>query len=134
MKVVVSHSSKDTWVARQLANAIKDIGVTTFIAEADIARGGDFEEALLNHLRECSDAVALITPWSIDRPELRVELRAAWAANKRIALVLHGLSKMAPVQEGQKFLATPGGMAPASVSNGLNDLGRRGVDRVKGFA
>lgn len=45
-----------------------------------------------------------------------------------------GQARMAPVQEGQKFLATPGGMAPASFENGLNDLGRRGVDRVKGFA
>ncbi len=47
-RVFISHSSVDTWVARQIARYIEECGASTFLDEADIEYGDDFEERILH--------------------------------------------------------------------------------------
>jgi hypothetical protein len=61
-KVFISHSSIDTWVARQLARYIEDAGAVTFLDEADIEYGDDFEERILEALRTSQELLVLLTP------------------------------------------------------------------------
>lgn len=42
--VFISHSSRDTWVAKQVAREIEACGATPFLDEAEIDVGADFEE------------------------------------------------------------------------------------------
>ncbi len=66
--VFVSHSSADTWVAKQIAREIEAHGATAFLDEAQVEAGADFEEDILNFLERAHELVALLTPWALDRP------------------------------------------------------------------
>jgi hypothetical protein len=90
-KVFISHSSIDTWVARQLARYIEDAGAVTFLDEADIEYGDDFEERILEALRTSQELLVLLTPWGLKRPYIWLEIGAIWGLGRRVIGVLHGL-------------------------------------------
>lgn len=75
--VFVSHSSRDTWVAKQIARDIKACGAVPFLDESDIEAGGDFEDAILAFLSKADELVVLLTPWALDRPYIWAEIGAA---------------------------------------------------------
>jgi hypothetical protein len=91
-RVFVSHASTDTWVARQIARHLEDCGATTFLDEAHIAYGDDFEERILAAIRDSNELLVLVTPWALTRPWVWLEIGAMWGQGKRIVGVLHGLS------------------------------------------
>jgi len=91
-KVFISHSSIDTWVARQLARYIEDLGASTFLDEADIEYGDDFEERILEAIRTSQELLVLLTPWALKRPYIWLEIGAIWGLGRRVIGVLHGLS------------------------------------------
>jgi hypothetical protein len=90
--VFVSHSGTDTWVARQIANAITECGAAPFLDEAEIEVGADFEEDILTFLEKADELVVLLTPWALDRPYVWAELGAAWGRRIPIVVLLLGLS------------------------------------------
>lgn len=90
--VFISHSGTDTWVARQIAQAIIDCGATPFLDEAEIEVGADFEDDILAFLEKADELVVLLTPWALDRPYVWAELGAAWGRRIPIVVLLLGLS------------------------------------------
>jgi hypothetical protein len=90
--VFLSHSSKDTWVAKQIAREISGCGATPFLDEADIDTGSDFEEDILAFLEKAHELVVLLTPWALDRPYVWAELGAAWGRRIPIVILLHGIT------------------------------------------
>jgi hypothetical protein len=90
--VFVSHSARDTWVARQIAREIENCGAKPFLDEAEIGVGEDFEEEILNFLEEADELVVLITPWALDRPYVWAELGAAWTRRLPIIILLQGMT------------------------------------------
>lgn len=99
--VFVSHSSRDTWVARQIAREITACGATAFLDEADIETGAEFENAILAFLSKAHELVVLLTPWALDRPYIWAEIGAAWGRRIPIVAILHGLTP-------QELQARPG--------------------------
>jgi hypothetical protein len=97
----VSHSSRDTWVARQIAREITACGATAFLDEADIETGAEFENAILAFLSKAHELVVLLTPWALDRPYIWAEIGAAWGRRIPIVAILHGLTP-------QELQARPG--------------------------
>jgi hypothetical protein len=91
-QVFISHSSIDTWVARQLSRHVVDCGAITFLDEADIEYGDDFEERILAAARASEELLVLLTPWSIKRPYIWLEIGAVWGQGKRIVGILYGLT------------------------------------------
>jgi hypothetical protein len=91
-QVFISHSSRDTWVARQLAGLIRGFGAATFLDEADIEYGDDFEDKILEAARASKELLVLLTPWAVTRPYIWLEIGAIWGMGRRIVGVLHGLS------------------------------------------
>ena len=91
-QVFISHSSIDTWVARQLARNVESCGGVPFLDEADIEYGDDFEERILAAARASEELIVLLTPWAIKRPYIWLEIGAIWGQGKRIVGVLHGLT------------------------------------------
>ncbi len=91
-QVFVSHSSMDTWVAKQIANKIKRCGAGYFLDEADLARGDDFEKKIRQAAKASREMIVLLTPWAFSRPFIWLEIGAFWGSGKRIVGVLHGLS------------------------------------------
>lgn len=66
--VFVSHSGDDTWVARQIASCAQSQGARTFLDEADVQIGAEFEDDVLTHLERADELIVLMTPWALSRP------------------------------------------------------------------
>lgn len=92
--VFISHSSEDTWVARQIAKEISQQGAKPFMDEADVDVGAEFEEDIRNFLDEADELLVLFTPWAFDRPYVWAEIGAAWIRRIPIVVVLHGLTRI----------------------------------------
>jgi hypothetical protein len=90
--VFVSHSSQDTWVAKQIAREIQARGAIAFLDEAQIDAGSDFEEDILEFLERAHELVVLLTPWALDRPYVWAEIGAAWGRRIPIVALLLGLT------------------------------------------
>ncbi len=90
--VFVSHSSHDTWVARQIAREVAICGAEPFLDEADVDVGADFEEEILAFLEKADELLVLLTPWALSRPYIWAEIGAAWGRRIPIVAVLHGIS------------------------------------------
>ncbi len=90
--VFISHSSIDTWIARQLGAHIQQCGADIFLDEADIEHGDDFEERIHDAEERCSELVVLLTPWAMTRAWVWIEISFFKHSRKRIVGILHGVS------------------------------------------
>jgi hypothetical protein len=90
--IFISHSSRDTWIAKQIAREISSSGATPFLDEAEIEVGEDFEENILSFLEKAHELLVLLTPWALDRPYVWAELGAAWGRRIPIVGILHGMT------------------------------------------
>ena len=60
MKVFISHSSKDKWAARRIAEDLQSLGVETFLDEKDIRTGQSLDDSIKTHLKDSSDFLILL--------------------------------------------------------------------------
>ena len=90
--VFVSHSSQDTWIAKQIAREIEARGATPFLDESQVDAGADFEEDILNFLERAHELVVLLTPWALERPYVWAEIGAAWGRRIPIVALLLGIT------------------------------------------
>jgi hypothetical protein len=90
--VFISHSARDTWVAKRISQYVAESGCVPFLDEAEIDVGADFEEEILAFIQRADELLVLLTPWALDRPYVWAELGAAWGRRIPIAVVLHGLT------------------------------------------
>ncbi len=88
----MSHCGQDTWVAKQVAREIERCGAKTFLDEAEIDAGADFEEDIRDFLEKADELVVLLTPWALDRPYVWIELGAAWGRRIPIVALLLGIT------------------------------------------
>ncbi len=90
-KVFISHSSIDTWVAKQIARYINDFGAATFLDVEDIDHGDDVDEQIRIAAASADELLVFLTPWSKSRPYVLMETGIFWGSRRRIVSVLHGL-------------------------------------------
>jgi hypothetical protein len=90
--VFISHSTRDQWVARQMASVIEQRGrrhaVRTFLDEKDIESGDQIHESIRDSIRGCDELLVLLTRRSASRPWVLIEMGAAWGLRKRIVAVM----------------------------------------------
>lgn len=90
--VFISHCGPDTWVARQISQHCLQAGAKTFLDEAQIDVGADFEEEIRDAIDEAAELLVLVTPCALERPYVWLEVGAAWIRRIAIVGVLHGIS------------------------------------------
>jgi hypothetical protein len=94
--VFISHSSKDRWVAGQMAAIIerraKRYGVRTFLDEVDLEGGDRIKEKIKANLHACAEFVILLSPSSVTRQWVLAEHGGAWALDKRIMAITYDLA------------------------------------------
>jgi TIR domain len=117
--VFLSHSSRDTWVAKQIAREMTACGAVPFLDEDDIETGVEFEEAILEFLSKAHELVVLLTPWALNRPYIWAEIGAAWGRRIPIVAILHGITP----QEFQARSDIPVLIKKRDLIE-LNDIGR----------
>jgi hypothetical protein len=94
--VFISHSTKDRWIAKQIANVIEEKGrpyeIKTFLDEKDIEGGESIPESIRRNIQDCSEFLVLLSRYSIDRPWVLIEIGAAWVLGKRIVAIVDKVS------------------------------------------
>ena len=90
--VFISHSSRDTWVARQIAEKIHERGARTFLDANDLRAGYSFARSHPEALQNADELVVLLTPWAVDRFFIAMEIGCAWLKGIPIVQLLYGLS------------------------------------------
>lgn len=88
MKIFISHSSYDKWVARQISNLIQADGNQTFLDEKDLKTGESIDSSIQEHLKESDHLLLLITPASLKSHWVFVELGGAKALGKHVVPIL----------------------------------------------
>jgi nucleoside 2-deoxyribosyltransferase len=120
--VFISHSGKDTWVARQIEREVIARGAATFLDYAHIEIGEKFEVKIIDALNRADELIMLLTPWSLDHPYIWSEAGVAWGRQIPIIGILHGMTTA-------EFLSKPNIPAYLKADN-LQDL--NGIDRYFG--
>lgn len=94
--VFISHSAKDRWIAKQIANIVEEkgqkCGVKTFLDEKDIESGGSIPESIRKNIQACDEFIVLLSRYSVDRPWVLIEIGAAWVLEKRIVAIIDKVS------------------------------------------
>lgn len=88
MKVFISHSSLDKWVARQISRLLEADGHATFLDEKDIKTGESIDAMIQVHLKESDHLLLLISPASLKSHWVFVELGGAKALGKHVVPIL----------------------------------------------
>jgi hypothetical protein len=88
--VFLSHATVDKWVAKVLCEKIEAAGASTFRDERDINGGDDIPEEIRRQIKRSQEMVVLLTPASVGREWVLLEVGAAWGWRKdaRIVAVL----------------------------------------------
>jgi hypothetical protein len=85
--VFVSHATADKWLAKTFCEKIEAIGASTFRDDRDINGGDDIPEAIRAQIQQSRELVVLLTPESVDRPWVLIEVGAAWCRRKEYRIV-----------------------------------------------
>jgi hypothetical protein len=86
-QVFVSHATSDKWIARMICEKIESTGATTFRDDRDIDGGDDIPDEIRRQIKRSREMVVLVTPESVDRPWVLLEVGAAWATSQRRRIV-----------------------------------------------
>ena len=90
--VFISHSSKDRWIARQMARLIEEQGIQTFLDEKDIQGGDLIFETIRKKIQECDELLVLLNSYSAESDWVKFEIGAAWVLRKRIVPIVDNVS------------------------------------------
>lgn len=90
--VFISHAGEDIWAAWHLAQDVKNAGADYFLDQEDILAGDEFEQKILERLAAADELWVLLTPYSLGRPYVWLEVGVARARNMRIVPIVLGMS------------------------------------------
>jgi hypothetical protein len=87
-QVFVSHATADKWLARVVCEKIEEAGASTFRDDRDIDGGDDIPEEIRRQIKQSREIVVLLTPDSVDRQWVILEVGAAWGWSKRMRIII----------------------------------------------
>src|SRR5438552_7438617 len=87
-QVFMSHATADKWLAKVLCERIEATGATTFRDDRDIHGGDDIPEEIRRQIKQSREIVVLLTPQSVGRQWVTLEVGAAWGWSKRTRIIL----------------------------------------------
>lgn len=85
--VFVSHATADKWLAKVLCEKIEETGAATFRDDRDIAGGDDIPDEIRIQIKRSQEMVVLLTPESVNRPWVLLEVGAAWGKGRKARIV-----------------------------------------------
>jgi len=83
-QVFVSHATADKWLARVICEKLESLGASTFRDDRDIDGGDDIPDRIREEIARSHEIVVILTPMSVTRPWILVEVGAAWQRRIRI--------------------------------------------------
>lgn len=88
MKIFISHSSLDKWIARRLSQDLQALGASTFLDEKDIETGDSIGDSIQQHLVESDELLILLSPAALASHWVLLEIGGARALGKRLVPIL----------------------------------------------
>jgi predicted nucleotide-binding protein len=86
-QVFVSHATTDKWIARMICEKIEACGAKTFRDDRDINGGDDIPNEIRREIKRSKEFVVLLTPESLTRQWVAIEVGVAWGTSKRKRIV-----------------------------------------------
>lgn len=80
--VFISYASRDSAIANELRNDLQKNDLKCFMAEKDIQAAMEWQDSIRDALKGSKRVLVLLTPRSINRPWVLIEIGAAWALGK----------------------------------------------------
>jgi hypothetical protein len=88
VRIFISHSKRDRWVAKRISEDLIERGLETFLDEKDIETGASIKEAIQGHLEDCDEALLLLSPMALKSEWVLIEIGGARALRKRLVPIL----------------------------------------------
>jgi TIR domain len=85
-QIFVSHATADKWIAVTICEKLEEAGARTFRDDRDIDGGDDIPERIRSEIKRSREVVVLLTPNSVNRPWVLLEVGAAWGWSKAIRI------------------------------------------------
>lgn len=86
-QVFVSHATADKWIATTFCEKIDATGATSFRDDRDINGGDSIPQSIRTEILVSRELVVLLTPDSIERPWVLIEVGAAWGRREDYRIV-----------------------------------------------
>ena len=83
-RVFISHATHDKWISKILCEKLEETGADTFRDDRDIEGGDSIPDVILSEIRSCDEIVVLLTPESVQRQWILVEIGIAIGVERRI--------------------------------------------------
>jgi hypothetical protein len=87
-QVFISHATDDKWIAKTLCEKIETVGAATFRDDRDIDGGDDIPEEIRRQIKQSREMIVLLTPRSVGRMWVALEVGGAWCWSKSVRIVL----------------------------------------------
>lgn len=87
--VFMSHATSDKFIANALCEKIESFGLRTFRDDRDIAAGGDIAEEIVSAMRRSGEVAVLLTPASVNRFWVAMEIGMAIYARRRVVPIFY---------------------------------------------
>jgi hypothetical protein len=87
-QVFVSHATADKWLAVTVCEKIEATGATSFRDDRDIEGGDDIPEQIRKQIKQSREIIVLLTPESVGRQWVTLEVGAAWAVSTKTRIVV----------------------------------------------
>jgi TIR domain len=88
LKIFISHSSSDQWVARRIAHDLVELGATTFLDEKDFETGESIDDSIQAHLKDSDELLILLSPAALNSAWVLIEIGGAKALGLRLIPIL----------------------------------------------
>jgi hypothetical protein len=121
-QVFISHATADKWLAVTLCEKIEAAGAATFRDDRDIKGGDSIPREIFRHIRSSKEFLVLLTPASVSRPWVLIEVGAACQSRRlRIVPIMYHVG-MDPIPA---MIHQNKGFALNDFDNYLSELGVR---------
>ncbi|HEY1450767.1 MAG TPA: TIR domain-containing protein [Solirubrobacteraceae bacterium] len=88
VKVFISHSSLDQYIARTISAELERRGVETFLDAKDIETGDSLDDSIDGQLESCDELLMLLSPAALSSHWVLLEVGGAKALKKRLIPIL----------------------------------------------
>lgn len=89
--VFISHSSKETWIAKQISKEIEASGAATWLDDKDLRGGDEIRDSIMRGIRASHEAVVLLSANSLASQWIGYEAGVAKGQDKRVTPILNNL-------------------------------------------
>jgi hypothetical protein len=90
-KVFISHSSKESWIARQISKEINDIGLKTWVDDTDLHGGDEIESTIKNGIHDTQEVLVIVSTNSVMSQWVFYEVAIAKVEKKRVTPILNNV-------------------------------------------